>query len=74
MISQIIVKEEDFFKAADGSDVQMSESQSRGGQGSAQHHQPEEVRSKNKDCQYEIKMEDKMNEVEKESKKEDEFR
>ena len=32
--------------------------------GSAQHHQPEEVRSKSKDCQYEIKMEDKMNEVE----------
>ena len=30
MISQIIVKGGRFFKAADGSDVQMSESQSRG--------------------------------------------
>jgi hypothetical protein len=30
MISQIIVKGGRFFKAADGSDVQMSKSQSRG--------------------------------------------
>ena len=30
MISQIVVKGGRFFKAADGSDVQMSESQSRG--------------------------------------------
>ena len=43
------------------SDEWRSEQRDRG---SAQHHQPEEVRSKSKDCQYEIKMEDKMNEVE----------
>ena len=30
MISQIIVKGRRFFKAADGSDVQMSEGESRG--------------------------------------------
>ena len=66
MISQIVVKGGRFFKAADGSDVQMSESQSRGTgvKLNSQHHQPEEVRSKSKDCQYEIKMEDKMNDVE----------
>ena len=43
MISQIIVKGGRFFKAADGSDVKMSEGQSRGTGVSAQHHQPEEV-------------------------------
>ena len=51
MISQIIVKGGRFFKAADGSDVQMGEGQSRGTGIQPQHHQPEEVRSENKDCQ-----------------------